>query len=239
MEFLIFINKIWWSFTTTKLNIKRNEVPVMYTDIYSHNNIYYVYVYIDPRNNTPFYVGKGCGNRYKRHLLETSESTDNRRKYNKIRKLISLDLQPTIKFEMIDVDEETAYNEEERLIKDKEKLEEQLRKEEEQFKQQFSTEEEKVQSVDKKEFQKMFQLYIQDKLTDTEIECLQESIFYCIDELVKTNAISFSDPLFHTKLENALYDLIDSTFLTASTLAGLAMMFSIRVIFELNISLIS
>ena len=89
----------------------------MYTDIYSHNNIYYVYVYIDPRNNTPFYVGKGCGNRYKRHLLETSESTDNRRKYNKIRKLISLDLQPTIKFEMIDVDEETAYNEEERLIK--------------------------------------------------------------------------------------------------------------------------
>jgi hypothetical protein len=49
-------------------------------------------------------------------------------------------------------------------------------------------------------------------LTDTEIECLQESIFYCIDEIVKTNAISFSDPSFHTKLENALYDLIDSTF---------------------------
>jgi hypothetical protein len=49
-------------------------------------------------------------------------------------------------------------------------------------------------------------------LTDIEIECLQESIFYFIDELVKTNAISFSDPLFHTKLENALYDLIDSTF---------------------------
>ena len=49
-------------------------------------------------------------------------------------------------------------------------------------------------------------------LTDTEVECLQESIFYCIDEIVKTNAISFSDPLFHTKLENALYDLIDSTF---------------------------
>ena len=49
-------------------------------------------------------------------------------------------------------------------------------------------------------------------LTDTEIECLKESIFYCIDEFVKTNAVSFSDPLFHTKLENALYDLIDSTF---------------------------
>jgi hypothetical protein len=89
----------------------------MSTDIYPQNNIYYVYVYIDPRNNTPFYVGKGCSNRYKRHLLETSESTDNRRKYNKIRKLISLDLQPIIKFEMINVDEETAYNEEERLIK--------------------------------------------------------------------------------------------------------------------------
>lgn len=55
-------------------------------------------------------------------------------------------------------------------------------------------------------------------LSDTEIECLQESILYCIDEIVKTNGHSFSDPLFHTKLENALYDLIDSTFCESCSL---------------------
>jgi hypothetical protein len=55
-------------------------------------------------------------------------------------------------------------------------------------------------------------------LSDTELECLQESIFYCIDEIVKTNAQSFSDPLFHTKLENALYDIIDSTFCESSSI---------------------
>lgn len=34
---------------------------------------YYVYVYIDPRNGKPFYIGKGQGNRYLSHLSEQSE----------------------------------------------------------------------------------------------------------------------------------------------------------------------
>ena len=55
-------------------------------------------------------------------------------------------------------------------------------------------------------------------LSDTEVECLQESVLYCIDEIVKTNAQSFSDPLFHTKLENALYELIDFTFCESGSL---------------------
>lgn len=34
---------------------------------------FYVYIYIDPRNNQVFYVGKGQGDRAFAHLLETSE----------------------------------------------------------------------------------------------------------------------------------------------------------------------
>ena len=34
----------------------------------------YVYVYIDPRNGKPFYIGKGIGNRLFSHLSEKSEA---------------------------------------------------------------------------------------------------------------------------------------------------------------------
>ena len=33
-----------------------------------NNNKYYLYCLIDPINNLPFYVGKGCGNRAFSHL---------------------------------------------------------------------------------------------------------------------------------------------------------------------------
>ena len=34
----------------------------------------YVYVYIDPRNGKPFYIGRGKGNRLFSHLSEKSEA---------------------------------------------------------------------------------------------------------------------------------------------------------------------
>ena len=64
------------------------------------DNSFYVYVYIDPRNNEPFYVGKGRGRRYKHHLnsaksdLHYKES--NRLKINKIRKILGSGMEPII-----------------------------------------------------------------------------------------------------------------------------------------------
>lgn len=40
---------------------------------------YYVYVYIDPRNNEEFYYGKGMGSRKSAHLMDRSESEKSRR----------------------------------------------------------------------------------------------------------------------------------------------------------------
>src|SRR5688572_1020267 len=40
----------------------------------------YVYVYIDPRNGKPFYIGRGKGNRIFSHLSEKSEA-------NKVRQI--------------------------------------------------------------------------------------------------------------------------------------------------------
>lgn len=43
--------------------------------------MYYIYALIDPRNNKPFYVGKGKGDRWKHHARETKEKTENWHKY--------------------------------------------------------------------------------------------------------------------------------------------------------------
>ena len=77
-------------------------------------NIYYVYIYIDPRNNQPFYVGKG--DRHKVHLNETKTTTINIKKYHKIQKILGLGLTPIIQFHTNNVDEETAYRIEDELI---------------------------------------------------------------------------------------------------------------------------
>lgn len=51
---------------------------------------YYVYMLIDPRNNQPFYVGKGQGNRVFQHVIDAEKhmniSTD---KYDTIREIIA------------------------------------------------------------------------------------------------------------------------------------------------------
>ncbi len=36
---------------------------------------YYIYVYIDPRNGEPFYVGVGHGNRAQKHLRQCYRET--------------------------------------------------------------------------------------------------------------------------------------------------------------------
>lgn len=52
----------------------------------------YVYVYIDPRNNKPFYIGRGQGDRVFDHLSDETDSV----KVAVIKELDSLRLKPTI-----------------------------------------------------------------------------------------------------------------------------------------------
>lgn len=51
-------------------------------------NKFYVYELIDPRNNEPFYIGYGHGNRMYHHIKEVRYNKINR-KVNKIRKILS------------------------------------------------------------------------------------------------------------------------------------------------------
>lgn len=53
---------------------------------------YYVYLYVDPRNDRPFYVGKGKGKRVLSHLSAEGES----RKVQTIRELKALGLSPRL-----------------------------------------------------------------------------------------------------------------------------------------------
>lgn len=80
--------------------------------------MYYVYVLLDPRkDNIPFYVGKGIGDRWKDHLKESSDSTINERKYNVVQKIIKLGLEVGHEIVKWFEDEEQAYLFEEHLIK--------------------------------------------------------------------------------------------------------------------------
>lgn len=80
--------------------------------------MFYVYMLLDPRkDNQPFYVGKGTGERYKDHLTESLSSTPNRRKYHKIQKIIKSGHSVGIKIVKEFDDETMAYNFEEELIK--------------------------------------------------------------------------------------------------------------------------
>lgn len=66
---------------------------------------YYVYLYVDPRNNQPFYVGKGKGNRVFSHLSDQSESP----KVEYIEGLAHEGLEPVIEILAFGLDEETAF----------------------------------------------------------------------------------------------------------------------------------
>lgn len=60
----------------------------------------YVYVYFDPDTLDPFYVGKGVGSRYRRHIVEArkpkTETSYNTAKDNRIRKILESGKMPTI-----------------------------------------------------------------------------------------------------------------------------------------------
>ncbi len=58
----------------------------------AHHLGYYVYLYIDPRNGRPFYVGKGKGDRALDHLMAEGES----RKAQKLGELRLVNCEPRI-----------------------------------------------------------------------------------------------------------------------------------------------
>lgn len=74
------------------------------------NDVFYVYIYLDPRkpgkhtygnlrfDYEPFYVGKGRGNRYRHHLIYPEEWKSNSHKGRKIKKILSLGVEPIIVF---------------------------------------------------------------------------------------------------------------------------------------------
>jgi hypothetical protein len=79
--------------------------------------MYYIYAYIDPRNNQPFYIGKGTRNRKFGHLKEHDGKTDNRDKLAIIQELVSLNLSPLIiELESNIENEALAYNREDYYI---------------------------------------------------------------------------------------------------------------------------
>lgn len=63
---------------------------------------YYVYLYIDPRSDPIFYVGKGKGRRVLEHLRETGESE----KIKLIRELHAEGLQPRLEILVHGLDDE-------------------------------------------------------------------------------------------------------------------------------------
>jgi hypothetical protein len=77
---------------------------------------YYVYIYRDPRTKLPFYVGKGCGDRMFKHLIETYKNTTNKKKYAIIVGLKRKGLVPIVGRYSKNLAEKDAYDLETKLI---------------------------------------------------------------------------------------------------------------------------
>jgi len=83
--------------------------------VQNYNPTYYVYLLIDPRNNLPFYIGKGTGNRVEYHYHDRC-TTDNPHKTNKIKKLKALGHKPKWEIIFESYDEQEALEEETKNI---------------------------------------------------------------------------------------------------------------------------
>jgi len=77
---------------------------------------YYIYEYVDPLTNLPFYVGKGYGKRYLYHLKNLNDNT-NPHKTNKIKKLINEGLKPIINLVKTGLTENQSFEFEKKMIK--------------------------------------------------------------------------------------------------------------------------
>jgi hypothetical protein len=59
--------------------------------------MYYIYQYIDPRNNLPFYIGKGKDTRKYAHLYNEQSKRENPTKAQIIKEILDAGLFPIIK----------------------------------------------------------------------------------------------------------------------------------------------
>ena len=79
---------------------------------------FYAYMLVDPRNNLPFYVGKGKDRRCTQHISEARSFRNNSHKCNVIRKILSLGMEPVIKVVDSGLSEAVAFELEEFLIQE-------------------------------------------------------------------------------------------------------------------------
>lgn len=80
-------------------------------------NNYYTYMLVDPRDNLPFYIGKGKGRRCNQHISE-AKAGGYSRKCNVIRKILKLGMSPVVKIVDSGLDEPAAFELEQFLIQE-------------------------------------------------------------------------------------------------------------------------